>query len=95
MNTLVHISRTAQKGFDKAPAQVQKKFLAWRRSVQQFGLEAVRVCPGYHDEPLAGKRKAERSVRLSKQWRVIYTAEAGEPVVVTVLEVNAHDYRAK
>lgn len=63
--------------------------------MQQFGLEAVRLCPGYHDEPLTGNRKGQRSVRLNKQWRAFYTAEAGQPVVVTVLEVNAHDYRSK
>lgn len=95
MKTLVQISRTAQKGYSKAPAQVQDKFLEWVELVQRFGLETIRLRSGFHDEPLDGKRKGQRSIRLNKQWRAFYTAEAGKPVLVTVLEVNAHDYRTK
>ena len=66
METQVLITRDARKGFEKAPSQVQKKFLDWVGSVQAFGLEEVRMAPGFHDEPLTGKRKGQRSVRLNK-----------------------------
>lgn len=95
MKTLMQITRQARKGFEKAPVYIQDKFLAWVDSVQQFGLEAVRQSPAYHDEPLQGKRKGQRSVRLNKQWRAIYTVTEQDQILVTVLEVNAHDYRTK
>ncbi len=49
---------------------------------------------GYHDEPLKGQRRGQRSVRLNRSYRLIYTqADHGELVVVGIQEVNKHDYR--
>ncbi len=36
------------------------------------GLSEVRKIPGYHDEPLKGKRKGQRSIRLNIAYRAIY-----------------------
>ena len=41
-------------------------------AVATFGLEEIRKIPGYHDEPLRGDRKGQRSIRLSRLWRAIY-----------------------
>lgn len=95
METKVQFTRQALKGLDKAPDYIQDKLLDWKRAVQMWGLEAVRLSPGFHDEPLQGKRKGQRSIRLNKQWRAIYTVTEQNQILVTVLEVNAHDYRTK
>ncbi len=53
----------------------------------------MRKIPGYHDEPLKGDRKGQRSSHLSRGYRVIYEElSSGEIVIVSVLEVNKHDY---
>ena len=51
------------------------------------------MTPGYHDEPLRGDREGQRSIRLSRGYRAIYTVDdGGVPEVVTVEEVSKHDY---
>ena len=39
--------------------------MAWIEDVGHRGLSEVRKLPGYHDEPLHGVRKGQRSIRLS------------------------------
>jgi len=47
----------------------------------------------YHNEPLKGDRKGQRSVRLNKAYRVIYEeTESGNVVLIGVQEVNKHEY---
>jgi len=65
--------------------------LVWINAVETYGLREVRLRPGYHDEPLKGKRRGERSVRLSKAYRLIYK-EIDKEVHVELLEVNKHEY---
>jgi proteic killer suppression protein len=45
----------------------------------------------YHDEPLKGDRLGQRSIRLSRSYRLIYI-ESQELGVVKVVEVNKHEY---
>jgi toxin HigB-1 len=54
----------------------------------------VRKAPGYHDEPLQGKLRDVRSVRLGRSYRLFYRIVSID-VVETVLveEVNRHDYK--
>jgi toxin HigB-1 len=92
MKAVVRLTRHAEKQLSKAPLHIQNAFLTWVLSVQLSGLAQVRSLKSYHDEPLKGKRKGQRSIRLSRQWRVIYETENQE-ILVTILEVNAHDYR--
>ena len=62
-------------------------------SVEAIGLEEVRKVPGFHDEPLKGDRKGQRSIRLNRAYRAIYVANKGGTVeFVSVEEVNKHDY---
>ena len=56
-------------------------------------MSEVRKIPGYHDEPLQGDRKGQRSIRLSKLYRAIYIIDrSGQMEIVEIIEVNKHDY---
>ena len=70
-----------QKQLEKLPEHVVEKLIAWARSVELKGLREVRKISGYHDEPLKGPRRGERSVRLTRSYRAIY-----------IEEVNKHEY---
>lgn len=88
MNIL--FSSLALKQLKKAPKHIAKRANIWRQSVEYDGLLLTRKRPGWHDEPLKGDRKGQRSVRLNQQWRLIYCEVSGE--VLEVLEVTPHDY---
>jgi proteic killer suppression protein len=42
------------------------KLQTWVNDIEIQGLEEVRKVPRWHDEPLHGKSKDQRSIRLSK-----------------------------
>ncbi|MFN7310040.1 MAG: hypothetical protein ACK5T0_01600 [Vampirovibrionales bacterium] len=90
---MVHIqlSKKAEKGLIQAPSHIKNKFAIWIQSLQRDGLLETRKRAGFHDEPLKGKREGERSVRLNKQWRVIYK-EVNQVLEIQILEVMPHDY---
>jgi proteic killer suppression protein len=90
--TAVVISKGAEKDLRKTPKHVQVNFFTWLDAVAIEGLESVRKVPGYHDEPLAGPRKGQRSIRLSKGYRAIYKVDGSTAKLVRVLEVNKHEY---
>lgn len=53
----------------------------------------MRKVPGFHDEPLKGDRKGQRSIRLNRAYRAIYVVSKGGAVeLVSVEEVSKHDY---
>ncbi|HEY9687603.1 MAG TPA: type II toxin-antitoxin system RelE/ParE family toxin [Coleofasciculaceae cyanobacterium] len=95
MKATVIITRAARKGLENAPDHVRDKFADWVDTVQNFGLSLTRHGPSFHDEPLQGKRQGQRSIRLNRQWRAIYTETEEQTIIVTVLEVTAHDYRTR
>jgi proteic killer suppression protein len=77
----------------KLPKHIIAKLTAWINAVGHDGLSEVRKIPGFHDEPLKGDRKGQRSIRLSKSYRAIYIInKAGQMEVVEIIEVNKHDY---
>jgi proteic killer suppression protein len=88
----VFMSKTAFRDLKKVPKHLQEKFRAWVMAVNQTGLEETRKRPGWHDEPLSGKRKGQRSVRLNKQWRVIYIVRNDQIEFVEVKEIMPHEY---
>lgn len=91
--TSVNITNKALKELGRAPQYIQEKFRAWLVAVSHAGLLETRKRPGWHDEPLQGKRKGQRSIRLNKQWRAIYfICEDGKIEFVEVIEVTPHDY---
>ena len=61
--------------------------------VETQSLEEARKIPGFHDEPLSGRRRGQRSIRLSRSYRAIYEIrDDGTSELVSVEEVSKHDY---
>lgn len=88
----VRLSATVEKQLRKLPVQVRTKLLAWARDVRVRGLEEVRKLPGFHDEPLSGSRKHQRSIRLNLHWRAIYEIHGEHVQIALVVEVTPHSY---
>ena len=61
--------------------------------VERVGVSEVRKLSGYHDEPLKGTRKGQRSIRLNRAYRAIYIEYAdGKIQIIEVIEVSKHEY---
>jgi proteic killer suppression protein len=90
--TRIELTKKASKELSKAPTQVHDKFMSWSKYVKDFGLLEARKIKGFHDEPLTGNRKGQRSIRLNKQWRAIYIIINNKVEFVEVQEVTPHDY---
>ena len=88
----VEISKKALKQLGKIPSPIVKKLLSWVEAVELEGLIEIRKLPGFHDEPLKGKRKGQRSIRLNKAYRAIYTVKKGKVEFAFIEEVNKHEY---
>ena len=89
----VSISEPAKKDLKKVPQYIAIKLHHWIEAVSHDGLLEVRKISGYHDEPLHGKRKGQRSIRLNKAYRAIYELNTnGQMEIVEIMEVNKHDY---
>lgn len=89
----VILSRKAQKDLRKLPRHIVEALAAWVEDIETDGLDMVRKLPGYHDEPLKGNRKGQRSVRLSRSYRAIYIIKSDQIVeFVSIEEVNKHEY---
>lgn len=91
INTVV-ISDRAKKELRRIPKYLVTKLIAWVDNVEVDGLEETRKIKGFHDEPLKGKRKGQRSIRLNKAYRAIYTVEHDRIEFVLIQEVNKHEY---
>ncbi len=82
-----------EKEIRKLPLHIKIKLLEWAKSVEIDGIRQVRLLKGFHDEPLLGDRKGQRSIRLSKSYRAIYTEQKdGLFNSIIIQEVNKHDY---
>jgi len=75
----------------KLPLQVLKKYELWKDLVFRHGPNILKEFPGFHDEKLKGKKRGQRSSRLSSQYRVIYSVEK-DVITVYVLEITPHKY---
>ncbi len=95
MELLVQILLTnvARKQLNQCPEYIARKFDYWLNLIRTIGLYEARKYKGFHDELLHGDRHGQRSVRLSKGYRVIYQ-EIGKLnfKIIKVLSVNKHDY---
>ena len=90
----VRETKRAVRSLSRAPQVVRVNYLLWRGQVEESGLEAVREVPGYHDEPLQGKLRDVRSVRLGRSYRLFYRIVSIETLETVVIEeVNRHDYK--
>ena len=89
----VTLTIKAKKNLKKLPLFIALKLQTWIDAVGHSGLSEVRKIPGYHDEPLKGKRVGQRSIRLNIAYRAIYTInKKGVINFVEVEEVNKHEY---
>ena len=89
--TSVLLAKFAEKQLKKLPKNIKEALRYWAESVERYGIREIRKLPGYHDEPLKGDRKGQRSIRLNKAYRAIYV-ETKEGIEITVIEVNKHEY---
>jgi len=81
------------KQLDKLPEHIRDKFFSWVDDIDLLGLKDVRKRPGWHDEPLSGIRRGQRSIRLSRAYRAIYVERlSGQLELLEVIEVNKHEY---
>ncbi len=92
MNCRVELSKKVRKGLALLPKHVIANLLDWVVEVEERGLEDVRKLPGYHDEPLKGSWIGYRSIRLNRSYRAIYRAKDMDVRIVSVVEVNKHEY---
>ena len=89
----VIISKNAEDNLRWLPKHIALKLDAWVESVTVNGLNDTRKIPGFHDEPLKGSRKGQRSIRLSKSYRAIYViCDNAKIEFIEVREVNKHEY---
>jgi len=89
----VRLGRSVRKEVRKLPRHIVENLAAWVDDVETRGLEEARKVPGYHDEPLAGERQGQRSVRLSRLYRAIYVVRSLDIVeFVSVEEISKHAY---
>jgi len=89
----VEFTRRAEKQARRLPSHVGEKLLHWVYLVMEIGLQEVRKIPGFHDEPLVGRRRGTRSIRLSRGYRAMYRlVRAGDVEVVSIEEVSKHGY---
>lgn len=89
----VIISRRAEKDLKSVPKHVAFKLQTWIDNVKNEGLRKTRKQPGFHDEPLKGKRQGQRSIRLNKSYRAIYEIDiSGTIHFIEIVEVNNHEY---
>jgi proteic killer suppression protein len=91
----VELSKQAKKDLQKIPSHLVKKLRLWVHDINEYGILEVRKTSGYHDEPLQGNRKGQRSIRLNKAYRAIYTEYDNGKVelnYIEVDEVNKHEY---
>jgi len=89
----VVLSKSAQKQIKRLPEHIRKSLRTWVEIIEDMGMPVMRRIPGYHDEPLKGDRRGQRSSRLNVHYRVIYVeTDRGELVIVSILEVNKHVY---
>jgi len=77
----------------KLPEYILRKLQRWAEQVELLGLREVRKAISWHDEPLVGKRRGQRSIRLSRSYRAIYVEEEDSGLtVIVVVESHKHKY---
>lgn len=82
-----------KKQLKKVPFEVRVKLQQWVLFVEEKSLFEAQRFPGFRDHALKGKRKGQRSVYLTKKWRLIYVySESGNVNLIIIEEVMPHDY---
>jgi proteic killer suppression protein len=93
MESKVTYSKFAEKQMDKVPKYIKEALFLWAATVHKIGIAEARKIKGYHDEPLLGERRGQRSIKLNRSYRAIYEQKDDkELILISVVEVNKHDY---
>jgi proteic killer suppression protein len=96
MIILIHqvlLEKKAKQDLMLVPPHIVRKFMGWVLYVESFGIREARLVKSFHDEPLKGSRKGQRSIRLNRSYRAIYIElSQNEIAIINVIEVNKHDY---
>ena len=90
---IVEISKEASKVLRRAPRHIVSKLLAWVDLVEIEGIDEARKVPGFRDEQLKGKLAGKHSIRLSRQWRAIYSIRKETIVFAVIEKVSPHEYK--
>lgn len=88
----VNLSKKALKQLKTIPKPIVVKLLTWVEAIELKGLREIRKLPGFNDEPLKGKRRGQRSIRLNRSYRAIYSIKKNKVEFIFVEEVNKHEY---
>jgi toxin HigB-1 len=89
----VILCKKVKRDLRKLPLHVVRKLTAWVEVESCDGLHEVRKIPRFHDEPLKGVRRGQRSIRLSRAYRAIYEVDEYNDIVkIEIVEVNKHEY---
>lgn len=84
----VFLAPEAEEELVDAPPYIKRKFDQWVVLVQGYG---PWLKGGWRTEALQGALRGFYSIRLNKQWRVIFEIRPERSVVV--IRVVAHDYK--
>ena len=91
MKIEITYSRLFEKQIEKVPSYIKRKVYLWVFAVEVKGIDEMMRVKRYRDESLKGKRKGQRSIRLSKGYRLIYEV-IEKHVHIQICEVNKHEY---
>jgi proteic killer suppression protein len=72
------LSDRAKAELLQIPAHIVFKLQVWINGVKINGLGEMTKVLSFHDEPLKGKRKGHRSIRLNKAYRAFYIIKKTE-----------------
>ena len=89
---VVDLSKVENEIRYKIPKAIVEKIKIWSLRIKLDGMHKTRMIKSYHDEPLKGDRYGQRSIRLNRKYRLIYEEMGKEIIIVSVIEVNAHEY---
>ena len=77
----------------KLPPHILSKLMMWAKGVNTEGIEVMRKIPSYNDEALKGQRLGQRSIRLNRAYRAIYSLHFDGTIrIILIEEVNKHEY---
>jgi len=91
----VKVSKNAKKDLKRVPTFIVTKLQTWIAMVTTVGIREARKVKSFHDESLKGQRKGQRSIRLNKAYRAIYTEYENGSIefdYIEIDEVNKHGY---
>jgi toxin HigB-1 len=81
-------TRSLARQIQRAPREIQERYIVWRSRVQHLGPQ---LQGGFRVHALQGNRKGQKSARLNRQWRVIFNV-LEDQLVVEALELTPHRY---